>query len=85
MVANHGFRIRRLSDSHTQLLTIAPRETIEFLENLLPPENNGELDKLIERLEKDLGAKGRPFLVGKSRSARVKFVKDHIKRLEDDL
>ena len=61
------------------------RETIEFLGNLLPPENNGELDKLIEQLEKDLGAKGHPFLVGKSRSARVKFVKYHIKRLEDDL
>ena len=28
MVANHGFRIRRLSDSHTQLSTIAPTKAL---------------------------------------------------------
>ena len=61
------------------------RETVEFLENLLQPENNGELDELIEELEKHFGAKGRPFWVGKNRSARVKFVEAHIKQLLKDL
>ena len=31
MMVNHGFRIRRLSDSHTQLLTIAPCENQAFV------------------------------------------------------
>ena len=45
MIANHGFRIRRLSDSHTQLPTIAPSLFAEYHAQL------GEKDQAFEWLE----------------------------------
>ena len=56
-------------------------ETIEFVETLLHPKNSEKLDKLIEEIQKVGRDAGHPFVVGKSRSAREKFVKDLVKKL----